>query len=69
VKQFQVIQKSLDLVIFRIVAEGELEADKLRYVEQVTKGALGEQVEVRFEFVDSLPATPTGKHRYLVSEI
>jgi len=69
VKQFQVVQKSLDLVIFRIVSEGKLDPEQLKRVEQVTKNALGEQVVVQFEFVDELPQTPTGKHRYLVSEV
>lgn len=69
VKQFQVIQKTLDLVIFRIVSEGPLDQERLKNVEQVTKAALGDQVTVEFEFVDSLPRTPTGKHRYLVSEV
>ncbi len=69
VKQFQVVQKSLDLVIFRIVTESIINPEKLQHIEQATKNALGHNVTVQFEFVDSLPATPTGKHRYLVSEI
>ncbi|RME45909.1 MAG: phenylacetate--CoA ligase family protein [Caldilineae bacterium] len=69
VKQFQVIQKSLERVVFRIVKEGEINRQQLRFIERVTKDSLGEEVEVQFEFVDSLPDTPTGKHRYLVSEV
>lgn len=69
VKQFQVVQKSLDLVVFRIVHDGELNQEQLQRVIRVSKDALGQDVDVQFEFVDRLPATPTGKHRYLVSEV
>ncbi len=69
VKQFQIIQKSLDLLIFRIVAVGPIDRQQMAFIETVSKGALGADVEVKFEFVNSLPATPTGKHRYLVSEV
>jgi phenylacetate-CoA ligase len=69
IRQYQVIQKSLDLVVFRIVKEGLIDESKLLEIEQVSKAALGDNVEVKFEFVDSLPSTPTGKHRFLVSEV
>jgi phenylacetate-CoA ligase len=69
VKQFQVVQKSLDLVVFRLVRDGEIDRDKLLTVKEVSKATLGDNVEIRFEFVDDLPSTPTGKHRYLISEV
>lgn len=69
VKQFQVVQKSLDLVVFRIVKEGIIDEGKLLEIERVCKMVLGNNVEVQFEFVDALPSTPTGKHRFLVSEV
>ncbi len=69
VKQFQVIQRSLDLVIFKIVKEGLIDESKISKIERITKAALGENVNIKFEFVDNLPQSPTGKHRYLVSEV
>jgi phenylacetate-CoA ligase len=69
VKQFQIVQKSLDLVVFRLVVESVIGKDDLAQLEQVSKAALGSQVEIQFEFVDSLPSTAAGKHRYLVSEV
>ncbi len=69
VRQFQVVQKSLDLLVFKIVHKGNIDQKRLARIVQVSKDALGENVEVRFEFVDHLPATPTGKHRYLVSDV
>lgn len=69
VKQFQVVQKSLELIVFRIVRDGPVDEQRLSYLEQYTKATLGDGVNVKFEFVDNLPLTPAGKHRYLVSEI
>jgi phenylacetate-CoA ligase len=69
VKQFQIIQKSLDLIVFRIVQDAPIAPNKLQDLEQYTRTTFGDTVNVRFEFVDSLPSSPTGKHRYLVSEV
>jgi phenylacetate-CoA ligase len=69
VKQFQVIQKSLNLIVFRLVQDNPIDPLKLRQLEEYTKATLGADVGVKFEFVDSLPTTPTGKHRFLISEV
>jgi phenylacetate-CoA ligase len=69
VKQFQVIQKTLDLVIFRIICDTPLSEENLKKVEAFTKDALGDNVTVQFEFVDELPKTISGKHRHLISEV
>ncbi|MDM8519984.1 hypothetical protein QUF64_08055 [Anaerolineales bacterium HSG6] len=69
VKQFQVIQKTLDLVIFKIISDTPLSEQKLKTVETFTKDALGDNVTVQFEFVDELPKTISGKHRHLISEV
>lgn len=69
VKQFQVIQKSLDLVIFRMLQDSSVDQQNLQYIKDVAQNILGQNVEIKFEFVDSLPTTPTGKHRFLISEV
>jgi phenylacetate-CoA ligase len=68
--KFQVVQRSLDQVLFRVVGppprppESELEeiAAKARL-------ALGDQCRVDFEFREDLPQPPTGTHRYTISEV
>jgi phenylacetate-CoA ligase len=69
VKQFQVVQKSLDLVLIRIVKEGELDSAKLDAIEQTIKAGMGNDVEVRFEFPDKMSILNSGKYRYAISEI
>jgi phenylacetate-CoA ligase len=67
-RQFQIVQKSLDLVVVRIVRDGEPDQAKLEAVETTLKELLGSNVEVRFEFPDEIPVSKLGKHRYLISE-
>jgi phenylacetate-CoA ligase len=69
IKQYQIVQKSLDLIVLRIIKEGPINEPKFADIAKACKIALGENVEVEFEYVDSLPTTPTGKHRYVVSEL
>jgi phenylacetate-CoA ligase len=69
VKQFQVVQKTLDLVVARIVKDGELNQAQLDTIQRTVKTALGENVEVRFEFPDEISVLDSGKYRYAISEI
>ena len=69
VKQFQLVQKSLDLVVARIVKEGKLDQARLDTIERTVKRALGDHVRVEFEFPDEIPILDSGKYRYAISEI
>jgi phenylacetate-CoA ligase len=69
IKQFQVIQKALDLVVVRIVKDdGFSEPDATR-IENIIKRLLGQAVCVRFEFPDTIPQLESGKFRYAYSEL
>jgi phenylacetate-CoA ligase len=69
VKRFQLVQKSLDHVVVRIVKDGNLDEAKLAKMEREIKLALGGQVAVTFEFPEDIPVHDSGKHRYVISEI
>ncbi len=69
VKQFQVVQKSLDLVVARIVKEGRLDPARLDEIARTIKTALGNDVEVRFEFPEEIPVLDSGKYRYAICEL
>lgn len=69
VKQFQVRQKSLDLVLVSIVKDGEIDVAKLKDIERAYKASLGENVEIRFEFVDNIPILESGQYRFSICEI
>jgi len=69
VKQFQLIQKSLDHVVARIVKDAPLDEARLAEIERTVKIALGDHVNVEFEFPDEIAVYDSGKYRYAISEI
>ncbi len=69
IKQFQVVQKSLDLIIVRIVKDGDLKQSQLDTIERTVKIALGDNVAIKFEFPNEIPVLDSGKYRYTISEI
>jgi phenylacetate-CoA ligase len=69
IKNFQVVQKSLDLMVVRLVRAGEVPQTVLDTLTQTIHTAFGNNVEVQFEFPDDIPVLPSGKHRYAISEL
>jgi phenylacetate-CoA ligase len=69
IKQFQVVQKSLDLIVVCIVRDSDFDQAETTITERMLKKLLGAEVEVRFEFPDDIPVSESGKHRYAICEI
>jgi phenylacetate-CoA ligase len=69
IKQFQIVQKSLDLMVVRLMVTAEVPQPTLDGITEAIKVAFGENVEVAFEFVDEIPALPSGKHQYAICEV
>ncbi|HLF25798.1 MAG TPA: hypothetical protein VJG32_05640 [Anaerolineae bacterium] len=69
VDQFQLVQKSLDRVVARIVKDGELDHTGLAKIERTVKIALGDDVQVEFEFPEKIGVYDSGKYRYAISEL
>ena len=69
ITQFQVVQKSLDKLIVRLVLNGELPSEVAEEIKSACKAAYGENVTAELEFMDEIPSLPSGKHQYAVSEI
>jgi len=69
IKQFQIVQKSLDLMVVRLVKTGEIPQTVLDELLKTFHTAFGENVEIQFEFPAQIPVLPSGKHQYAVSEI
>jgi phenylacetate-CoA ligase len=69
VKQFQLIQKSLDHVVARIVKDSALDESRLSEIERTVHIALGDDVKVDFEFPSEIPVLTSGKYRYAISEL
>ncbi len=69
VKQFQIVQKSLDLMVVKLVKTGEIPQSVLDELTQTIHTAFGDEVQVRFEFPVEIPVLASGKYRYAISEL
>jgi phenylacetate-CoA ligase len=69
IKQYQVVQKAIDLVVVRIVKDNTLQEATLESIERSIEKMIGNETRVQFEFPDDLPRSSAGKYRYTYSEI
>jgi phenylacetate-CoA ligase len=69
VKQFQLVQRTYDSVLVRVVKEGGLQPAERTRVEEAIAAALGENVKVEFAFPSVIPIEKSGKYRYQICEI
>jgi phenylacetate-CoA ligase len=70
VRQFQVVQKSHAHLLFKVVSmNGKPSEDELDEIANRSQLAMGKDCRVEFEFCEELPALPSGKFRYTISEI
>jgi len=69
IKQYQVVQTSDDSMVVRIL-KGKTYSDKdTREIFHVLKKSVGAEVEVKFEFVDNIPSTKSGKWKIVIREV
>jgi phenylacetate-CoA ligase len=68
-RDFRVIQEALDRVTAQVVPEGDLPADARERIVARMKRLLGRDVAVTVEPVAAIPAGPSGKFRYVVSQV
>jgi len=64
IKQFQVIQEDYDRIRILVVMGAGLTEEYRKGVESKIKVAVGSDCEITWDFVDSIPKTPTGKYLY-----
>jgi len=69
IKQYQVVQKAIGLIVVRIVKDDALQQVALDSIEHSIQQMMGNDTRVQFEFPDDLPRSNAGKYRYTYSEI
>lgn len=69
IKQFQIIQESLDKITVLLVRDGEIPASLLTRLELALHTAFGEGIAVEFQFPDQISPLPSGKHQYAISKV
>jgi phenylacetate-CoA ligase len=69
VKQFQVVQKSYDKIVIRIVKDAPLDEARLTEIVRTVHIGLGNDVSVEFEYPEEIAVERSGKYRYAISEV
>jgi phenylacetate-CoA ligase len=69
IREFQVVQKSLNRMIIRLVPFGEVPNDVLEEIKQAIWMVFGETMIVEFEFLQAISPLSSGKHCYAISEL
>jgi len=69
VKQFQVVQETVDRIVLRIVPERELSTDEIQGLIKKARLAVGGGVEVVVDCVGAIPRLASGKYRYVISNV
>lgn len=69
IELFQVIQKSIDLIIINIVPNKEFNENIYDKLRNKIREYSGMNVEIKINLVDSIPVTKGGKLRFVISEI
>jgi len=68
-KNLQVIQKDYDKVVCKVVKSCFPPTSDLEDIKSKIKKVMGNNCEVRFDFVDKIDPSKSGKHLYIVNEM
>lgn len=68
VERYQLIQKTLDYAILKIVKGKEFSDAELKKIIQMIHKKCGD-IKIDVEFVESIPLTKSGKYKFIISEI
>jgi phenylacetate-CoA ligase len=69
IEEFKVVQESLELTRVLLVRDKNFDEANPERIRNALKCRLGAMVEIRVEFVNSIPAEVSGKYRYVVSNV
>jgi phenylacetate-CoA ligase len=68
-KQFKIVQESLDLTRFQLVTDSTFDESLIAGIVRGAKARLGEAVEIQVERVAEIQPERSGKYRYVVSKV
>ena len=69
IRKTQIVQKSIDHVIIRIVKNEDFDENTLKKLNVQFARAIGDDVRLEFEFPDDIPREKSGKYRLTISEV
>lgn len=69
VKQFQVVQKKIDVLNIYMVLHGEMPVSDREFISNEIEKVMGRKIKIIYNFVSEIALTQTGKFRVTISEI
>jgi phenylacetate-CoA ligase len=69
IKEFQIIQKSVNKLIVYIVKNSNEKTDDINRFIALIQKEVGEKVEIELEYTSSIKRTPSGKLRHVISNV
>jgi phenylacetate-CoA ligase len=69
IRRFQIEQRAVNGIVFRFVPGAEWRDENERALEEKIKANFGESFRVAFAKVDDIPLAPSGKFRFIVSNM
>ena len=68
VKEFQIVQNKLDTLIIKMVLEENFDEKQLETISELIKNKSAEW-EVKYEYVDKIERTNSGKYKFIINEL
>jgi phenylacetate-CoA ligase len=68
-KQYQLVQDRGDLLVVRVIKGKTFVGEDERRLQKILEGVIGRGVEIRFEFVDYISPTKSGKWKFIISNV
>ncbi len=69
VVRFQVIQEAIDSLVIKLVTDDELQADTEPAMSAEIRKKCGDEMRIRYEYVDHIELTNSGKERLVISRL
>ena len=69
INNFQVIQKELDIIEINIVLNKNKNKEDIKKIDRKIKIVMGDNCRIRWNFIDKIYPTKSGKYLYTISEI
>lgn len=68
VQQYQIVQPSREKLVIKIVKAAEPKEEHIQYLKSNIRKYLGD-MQIEIEFVESIPLSPSGKFRFVISHV
>jgi phenylacetate-CoA ligase len=69
VKNFQIIQNSINEIELKIITNNEYNSDDKAKIEKIIKDKCGDEIKIKINHVNKIPLTKSGKRRFVISNL